>query len=108
MSESAFNRSSIFSFVLAFIALLALCAGMLPIPFTVLFCYPPGVLIAVVSFTLGVKAQRELSMDGKRGQGMARFGIWVSGLCIFIFVFMIMAGVIFIPRIAAYVSQYIH
>jgi hypothetical protein len=109
MTESIqpFNRNSIFSFVLALIALLALCAGILPVPFTVLLCYPPGVILAVVSFALGIKSQRQLRTSGGRGESLAKFGVWISGLCLFVFAFMIMAGVIFVPRIAAYLSQYV-
>jgi len=81
--------------------------GILPIPFTVLICYPPGIIFAVASLFLGIKSQRELRIDGKRGRQLAVIGIWVSGLSMFAFVCMITAGVIFIPRMTEYISHLI-
>ena len=101
------NRNAIYSFLLALLALTALCAGIMPIPFTILICYPPGVIFAIASLFLGIKSQYELRTDGKRGRPLAVIGIWVSGLSMFAFACMITAGVIFIPRVTAYISQFI-
>jgi hypothetical protein len=104
----SFNRNAIFSFALALLALLALCAGILPVPFTILLCYPPGILFAVASLFLGIKSQRELRTDGKGGRLLAVIAVWISGLSMLAFVCMITAGGIFIPRVYEWVSQHIH
>ncbi|MBK9925870.1 MAG: hypothetical protein IPP66_11320 [Anaerolineales bacterium] len=107
ISIPPFNRNAILSFILAITTLLALCAGILPIPFTIIICYPPGVLFAIASLFLGLKSQRELRTDGKRGRSLAVMAVWVSGLSMLAYACMITAGVILIPRITEYVSQFI-
>ena len=107
ISIPPFNRNALFSLILALLALTAVCAGILPIPFTVLLCYPPGIIFAVASLFLGIKSQRELRTDGKRGRQLAAIGIWMSGLSMFAFICMVTAGIVFIPRITEYVSKFI-
>ena len=108
ISIPPFNRNALFSLILALLALTAVCAGILPIPFTVLVCYPPGIIFAVASLFLGIKSQRELRTDGKRGRQLAAIGIWMSGLSIFAFICMITAGAILMPRVVEYISRYIN
>jgi hypothetical protein len=103
-----FNRNAIYSFVLALLALTTVCAGILPIPFTVLICYPPGIIFAVASLFLGIKSQRELRTDGKNGRQFAVISIWISGLSMFAFVCMIAAGAILMPRVIEYISRFIN
>ena len=105
---TSLNRNAIISFILALLALTALCIGILPIPFTILICYPPGIIFAITSLFLGIKSQRELRTDGKRGHSLAVIGMWVSGLSMVAFVCMLTAGAIFIPRVATYISQHVH
>ena len=101
------NRKAIYSFLLALLALTALCAGIMPIPFTILICYPPGIIFAIASLFLGIKSQYELRTDDKRGRPLAVIGMWVSGLSMFAFACMITAGAILVPRVVEYISQLI-
>ena len=103
-----YNRKALISFILAILAIMALCTGILPIPFTALICYPPGVVFAIMSLFLGFKSQRELRTDGKRGHPLAVLGIWMSGLSMLAFACMITAGAILIPRVMTYISGHIH
>jgi len=108
ISIPPFNRKAIYSFLLALLALTALCAGIMPIPFTVLVCYPPGIIFAIASLFLGIKSQRELRTDGKRGRPLAVIGIWMSGLTMFVFACMITAGAVLVPRVIETISQYLN
>jgi hypothetical protein len=69
ISISEINRNALISFLAAVFALLALCMGLLPIPFTVIVCYPPGIVLGIVSLAYGVIALREIREGGKRGEG---------------------------------------
>jgi len=46
---SEINRKALISFIAAMLALLGLCIGLLPIPFTLLNCYPPGIVLGIIS-----------------------------------------------------------
>jgi len=103
-----FNRNAIIGFISAILALLALCAGILPVPFTALICYPPGIILGVVSLVLSIKAQRELRTDGKSGKLLAQFALWIGGFSLLSFACMITAGTILVPRVYEYLSRFIN
>jgi hypothetical protein len=102
---SSLNRKAIIGFILALLALLALCAGLLPVPFTILICYPPGLLFGVASLVLGLKAQREIQVDGQNGRTLALIATTIGWFTIFAMSCMITAGVIFLPRLYEWASQ---
>jgi len=101
----SFNRKAIIGFIAAILALLAFCAGILPIPLTVLICYPPGILLGIASLVLGLKAQREIRVNGEGGRTLALIATYVGGLTILAMLCMIAAGVIFLPRIYEWLAQ---
>jgi len=105
ISTSSFNRKAIIGFILAILALLALCAGILPIPFTILICYPPGILFGIVSLILGLKAQREIRADGQSGRTLALIAIYIGGLAILAMSCLITAGILLLPRIYDWIFQ---
>jgi len=105
VSVSSINRNAVVSLILALIAAVALCVGLLPIPFTILICYPPGVVLGFVALYLGIKAQREIRADGKNGRTLAVIAVWLSGLSLLSFVCMVMAGITLAPRVWEYISQ---
>jgi hypothetical protein len=77
---SSFNRKAMIGFVFSIHAIIVLCIGFLPIPFTALICYPSGFILGIVSLVLGSIALRELRTDGKNGQPFAWFAAWAGGL----------------------------
>ncbi len=105
ISTSSFNRKAIIGFILAILALLALCAGVLPVPFTALICFPPGILFGIASLVLGLQAQREIRMEGQSGRTLALIATYIGGFTILAMLCMITAGVIFLPRIYEWIVQ---
>jgi len=103
---SSFNRNAIISFLLSLLTLFVFCSGFLPLPFTILLCYPPGAVIGIISLFLGLKAQREIRTDNKGGRTLAVIGVWLSGLSIAAFVCLLTIGVAVAPRITEYVKQF--
>lgn len=98
ISISDINRKALISFIAAALALLALCMGLLPIPFTVIVCYPPGIILGIVSLVYGVIALREIREGGKRGRRLALAAIWSGGFMLLAAVCMITAGILIFPR----------
>ena len=92
-------------FLLSLLAILALCAGLLPIPLTLLICYPPGLVSGIVSLVLGVIALRELRSDGKNGQTYAWFAAWVGGLTVVGIVCLAATSITLYPYLSNFVQQ---
>ena len=101
----SFNRKAMIGFIIAMLALLALCIGLLPVPLTALFCYPPGALLGVASIVLGLKAQGEIRVNGQSGRMLALIATYMGGFTIFAMLCMIAAGIIFLPRIYEWMVQ---
>jgi len=100
------NRNALIGFLLSIFALLAVCSGLLPLPFTVLICYPPGALLGIVSIYLGVRGIREIRVDAKAGRSFAMLGIWISSFSIAAFLCFLTLGVTLTPRITEFVKQF--
>lgn len=100
----SFNRKSILGFIAAVIAFLALCVGLLPVPFTILICYPPGIIFGIVALILGIQAQREILQSNESGRVLALIAAWIGGLTIIATLCMIAVGVLIYP----YISEFIH
>lgn len=92
------NRKALISFLAAALALLALCVGFLPVPFTVIICYPPGIVLGIVSLVFGILGLREIHAGGKRGRRLALVAIWLGGFMLLASICMIMAGILLLPR----------
>lgn len=103
-----FNTKAIISFVSALLALLVICAGILPIPFALILCYPPGILFSVVAIVVGIKAQREIKERNEDGRILTVLAVWGGGFALFIYACMLTAGALLLPRISEYISQYIN
>ncbi|MFT3894927.1 MAG: hypothetical protein QM730_25135 [Anaerolineales bacterium] len=99
------NRKALASFIASVVAVLALCIGLLPIPLTVLLCYPPGILLGIASFILGVQSTREIRLNGERGRTLALIAMWVSGLMILAAVCVITSGILLWPYVVAFLKQ---
>jgi FtsH-binding integral membrane protein len=102
---SPFNRKAIIGFITALIAFLALCAGLLPLPFTILLCYPPGIILGIASLMLGLQAQREIRQSNESGRFLAVIAMWVGGITIIATLCMIAVGVLLYPYISEFLQQ---
>ena len=102
---STFNRKALIGFALSILAVLALCTGLLPIPLTVLICYPPGLALGIASLVMGVIALRELRSDGKNGQPFAWFSAWVGGLTVVGMLCLASTGIVLFPYISNFFQQ---
>jgi hypothetical protein len=104
-SIPSFNHKSILGFIAALIPTLALCAGVLPIPFTILLCYPPGIILGIIALVLGLQAQREIRQSNERGRMLALLSAWIGGITIIATLCMITAGVLLYPYISELIQQ---
>jgi len=102
---SPFNRKSIIGFIAALIAFLALCAGLLPLPFTILLCYPPGIILGIVALVSGFQAQREIRQSNESGRFLAVIAVWVGGITIIATLCMIVVGVLLYPYVFEFIQQ---
>lgn len=102
---SSFNRKALIGFVLSILAMLALCSGLLPIPLTVLICYPPGLVLGIASLVLGLVALHELRSDGKNGQPFAWFSAWMGGLTILGMLCLASTAIVLLPYISNFFQQ---
>src|SRR5258706_13344820 len=103
-SVPPFNRKAILGFIIAMLALLALCTGLLPVPFTILICYPPGIIFGIASLMLGIQAQREIRQSNESGRTLPLISAWVGGLTIIVMLRVITTGILRYP----YISKFIH
>ena len=104
-SISPLNRKALIGFTSAIISLLALCTGLLPLPFTILFCYPPGIILGIAALVLGIQAQHEIRQSHESGQFMAGIAIWVGGITIIATLCVVTAGVLLYPYMSEFVQQ---
>ena len=104
-STSPLNRKAILGFIIAMLALLALCAGLLPVPFTVLICYPPGIIFGIAALFLGIQAQREIRQSNENGRLLALVSAWVGGITIIVTICLITTGILLYPYISKFIQQ---
>jgi FtsH-binding integral membrane protein len=102
---SLFNRKAILGLMLAMVALLALCIGFLPIPFTILICYPPGIVCGIAALILGIQAQREIRQSNESGQLLALISAWIGGITIIATLCLITTGILLYPYISKFIQQ---
>jgi hypothetical protein len=100
-----FNRKSMIGFLAALVALIALCVGLLPVPFTVLLCYPPGIILGIVSLVSGIQARREIRLSNESGWFLAEVAVWVGSITIIATLCMITSGILLYPYISKFVQQ---
>lgn len=99
------NRKAIIGFIIAMLALLALCAGLLPVPFTILICYPPGIIFGIASLMLGIQAQREIRQRNENGRVLALISVWIGGITIIVMLCLITTGILLYPYISKFIYQ---
>ena len=100
-----FNRKALTAFILSIISVLAFCIGLLPVPLTILFCYPPGILLGIASFVLGMQALRAIHDTGERGRVLALIAMWISGLVILATLCVIVSGILLWPYIFEFIKS---
>lgn len=103
-----FNRKSVISFIVALLAFLALCVGLLPVPFTLLLCYPPGILLGISALILGIQAQREIRQRNEGGKWLAVIAVWFGTLTLIGTACIITGSVLLYPYISDFIQQNWH
>ena len=104
-SFPSINRKALIAFVLALLAILAFCVGLLPVPFTALLCYPPGILLGIASLVLGAQSLREIRQNGERGRVLAVIAMWASGLMILAGMCLLVSGILLLPYITDFFQK---
>ena len=99
------NRKALIAFLCSIIAIVAFCAGLLPVPFTVLICYPPGILLGIAAFILGAQALRTIRESGEGGRSLALIAMWVSGFMTLATLCVIVSGILLWPYITEFAKQ---
>ena len=99
------NRKALTALILSIVALLAFCAGLLPVPLTALICYPPGILLGLASLVLGLRSLREIRGNGERGQALAQVSVWAGGLMLLVMTCAVATGILLWPYVTEFVKQ---
>ena len=87
------------------LALVAICVGILPVPFTALICYPPGIIFGITALILGIQAQREIRQRNESGRVHALIAMWVGGIMIILTLCLISTGVLLFPYFSKFIQQ---
>lgn len=74
------NTHSIVSLILGILTLLALCGGMVPVPFTGFICLPSSFLLGLFALIFGVLSLNTIRKNNENGKHMAWTGILTGGL----------------------------
>jgi len=99
------NRAAILSSILALLAFLSFCVGVLPLPISALFCYPSSLLLSLGALWTGTKALRQIRESGGNGRNLALIGVWAGGLSLTLMTCAVIAVVIFWPYLAEFVQN---
>jgi len=102
---SSFNRKALTGFLLSLLAVLALCAGLIPFPFTKLICFPPGLLLSVAALIVGSLALRETKTDGMNGRSLAWFAVWSGGIVLVAMLCVATVGALVFPYISDFIQR---
>ena len=100
-----FHRKAIIGFVVAILAVLAVCAGLLPLPFTILLCYPPGFILGIVALVLGLQAQREIRLSNASGRTLALIAAWIGGLTLVTTLCLVTAAILVYPYVSEFIQK---
>ncbi|WKZ47620.1 MAG: DUF4190 domain-containing protein [Anaerolineales bacterium] len=102
---SSFNRKALTGFLLSLLAILALCAGLIPFPFTELICFPPGFVLSVAALIFGFLALREAKTDGMNGRSLAWFAVWIGGITLLAMLCVVSLGALLFPHISDFIHE---
>jgi hypothetical protein len=61
------------SFGISILAILSLCAGFAPVPFTAILCYPASILLGVVAFVTGLSSMQQIRVSHEDGKLLPGF-----------------------------------
>ena len=94
------NKHSIISLVLGILTMLALCGGMVPIPFTGFICFPITFLLGLLALIYGAISLNTIRKSNEAGKVHAWAGILSGGfifLCMLCMLIAIISLFIFAP-----------
>lgn len=90
------NSQALASFVFAILTPITFCAGVVPIPFTALICFPATFLFALLSFIMGLTALGQIRRRGESGGAFAWIGIVTGGLTLLVSICAVIAVIVFL------------
>ncbi len=99
------NRRALISFGISILAILSLCAGFAPIPFTAIVCYPASILLGVVAFGMGLSSMQQIRASQEDGKNLAWISIWVGGFVILMTICFITLGILLWPYVSEFFQQ---
>ncbi len=99
------NRRALISFGISILAILSLCAGFAPIPFTAIVCYPASILLGVVAFGMGLSSMQQIRARQEDGKTLAWISIWVGGFVILMTICFITLGILLWPYVSEFFQQ---
>ncbi len=104
-TTSTFNRRAFISFGISLLAVISLCAGFAPIPFTAIVCYPASILFSATAFVTGLSSIRQIRANGEQGKALAWIAVWVGGLVILATICLIALGILAWPYLVDFFKQ---
>ena len=99
------NRKALTGFITAVLTLVSFCAGLAPIPFLSIICYPASFLLGFLSLVLGLSALRQIRQNGEDGRTLALIAAWTGGITILATLCMVTAGILLWPYISDSIQQ---
>ncbi len=94
------NKHSIISLILGILTILALCGGMVPIPFTGFICFPTTFVLGLLALIYGAISLNTIRKNNESGKPWAWIGILSGGfifLCMLCMLIAIVSLFIFAP-----------
>ena len=95
------NKHSIISLILGILTILALCGGMVPIPFTGFICFPTTFVLGLLALIYGAISLNTIRKNNETGHPMAWSGILIGGfvfLCLLCMIVAILSLFNFAPQ----------
>ncbi|MFH1184440.1 MAG: hypothetical protein V1755_05300 [Chloroflexota bacterium] len=73
------NRSAVLSFAAGILALVAVCAAIVPVPFSGYVCFPAAAVLGVAAIVGGLKSLHQIRSSGEKGFRLAVVGLGIGG-----------------------------
>jgi len=99
------NRNALISIIAAVLTILALCAGVVPIPMTGFLCFPTAAVMSAVAVVSGVLSLRQIHSGGGRGSRLALAGATIGGAAALGLGCTIILGIMLLPRLAVFIRD---
>ncbi len=93
------DRGALISMSAAILTLLALCAGIAPLPFTGFVCFPAAAALGIVALSTGVLSLRRIRSSKEAGRTFALAGIVVGSVVLAATLCLLLLGIWMYPSL---------